>query len=167
MQYTCKLNHSTMLQQQTFESHSLSALMLMKTLPCWVGMIASYSHRATRPMPRPRFHLTYLDKVQKTFIHMQLHWCLHQLGSWKVQLSQQQSLTGLHCISPVGYRGDFSLFLSCEGVGLREAVLPHAFLYNIRHVQSATYMYMTLCMLLTDHLRTPTTSICCEKFWLM
>lgn len=112
--------------------------MLIKTFPCWVGMIASYSHRATRPMPRPRFHFTYLDKVRKICTLI-----LYQRSYYQVQsLVMPATYLSLHYSSPVGHRGHISLLFSCEGVGLREAVLPHAFLYawhiecniNIIHV---------------------------------
>ena len=45
----------------TLGSHSLRALMLMKDSP-WaaVGMTASYSHLATKPISSFKFHLRYL-----------------------------------------------------------------------------------------------------------
>lgn len=114
----------------TLGSHSLRALMLMKDSP-WaaVGMTASYSHLATKPISSFKFHLRYLWREVG-----------EEMGRW-VEGGRKRKLCSY---LPVSHRGHLSCLFSSKWVWFSHRIrlsLLNMKNTNILNSQAVTQFY--------------------------
>jgi len=119
----------------TLGSHSLRALMLMKDSP-WaaVGMTASYSHLATKPISSFKFHLRYLWREVG-----------EEMGGWR-EGGREGGWEGgrgkLCSCLPVSHRGHLSSLLSSKRVWFSHRIrLP---LLNMKNTNKLTSSHTIL-----------------------